>query len=454
MYSSTQTVADIEAIREAVGVERLAVYGTSYGTELAQAYVTRYPDHVSRLVLDAPIDVALGGFELREDRVRAASISFDDLLDTCAGTPRCAADIPTATLAVAYDSLRAALAAQPVTTSYFGSDGASGRTVVLTAGKLEQVVDVYLANPNVRRLLLRALTSASVGDLGPLARMWALTRESGDQESSQTRGGFSVATYYSTQCADHPIRGDEVSDRIAVYIDSASTIGANRVTSPFFNDLPCVFWSAGLDIEPTPDWQKPTVPSMVIASRLDPIASFQSALAVAARIGAQGVWVEGSEHGVIGREGECVVEAVTAFLLERATGDRSCPGSPTPDYLPLPQRHVADYADVLDAMTSVEFEITSLPEIATWNGGGELTAGCRDGGQIRARRVGGQDHYSLVDCAMLPGWPMTGEGVGSIGGGLIELAVSVPDGRLAYTKSRGTRRVEGTLDGQYVRFER
>lgn len=90
-----------------------------------------------RLLLDAPIDVALNRFDLRENRVRAASLSLDALLDRCEAISRCARDTPTATLGEAYDSLRLALADRPATASYFGSDGASRQTVVLIAGKLE-----------------------------------------------------------------------------------------------------------------------------------------------------------------------------------------------------------------------------------------------------------------------------------------------------------------------------
>jgi pimeloyl-ACP methyl ester carboxylesterase len=38
MYSSQQTVRDIEAIRKSLGWETVAVYGASYGAELAQSY--------------------------------------------------------------------------------------------------------------------------------------------------------------------------------------------------------------------------------------------------------------------------------------------------------------------------------------------------------------------------------------------------------------------------------
>ena len=54
-YTTAQTVADIEAIRQAGGYEKLVLYGTSYGTKVAERYAQTYPDRVSALVLDSVV---------------------------------------------------------------------------------------------------------------------------------------------------------------------------------------------------------------------------------------------------------------------------------------------------------------------------------------------------------------------------------------------------------------
>src|SRR5580700_10950098 len=50
-----QPIADIEAIRQAGGYEKLVLYGTSYGTKVAERYAQTYPSHVSALVLDSVV---------------------------------------------------------------------------------------------------------------------------------------------------------------------------------------------------------------------------------------------------------------------------------------------------------------------------------------------------------------------------------------------------------------
>src|SRR5215218_385569 len=55
-YTTPDTVADMEAIRRAVGARSLTLFGISYGTELALAYARAYPGRVDRLILDSVVD--------------------------------------------------------------------------------------------------------------------------------------------------------------------------------------------------------------------------------------------------------------------------------------------------------------------------------------------------------------------------------------------------------------
>lgn len=50
-YTTWESAADIDAVREALGAERVNLLGISYGTHLALATLKRYPDRIDRLVL-------------------------------------------------------------------------------------------------------------------------------------------------------------------------------------------------------------------------------------------------------------------------------------------------------------------------------------------------------------------------------------------------------------------
>jgi pimeloyl-ACP methyl ester carboxylesterase len=54
-YDTTATVADLDAIRQALGLDRWALLGVSYGTYVAERYARAHPDRVTRLVLDSVV---------------------------------------------------------------------------------------------------------------------------------------------------------------------------------------------------------------------------------------------------------------------------------------------------------------------------------------------------------------------------------------------------------------
>lgn len=61
-YTTRDYLADLEALRRELGVERWNIVGGSYGTRVALSYVQAYPDSLRTVVLDGvvPQDVALG----------------------------------------------------------------------------------------------------------------------------------------------------------------------------------------------------------------------------------------------------------------------------------------------------------------------------------------------------------------------------------------------------------
>jgi pimeloyl-ACP methyl ester carboxylesterase len=54
-YTTADTVADIDALREALGVEQITLDGASYGSYVAERYALAHPGNVARLVLDSVV---------------------------------------------------------------------------------------------------------------------------------------------------------------------------------------------------------------------------------------------------------------------------------------------------------------------------------------------------------------------------------------------------------------
>ena len=54
-FTTAATVADLEALRRSLGVDKLTLDGVSYGTFVAERYALAHPTHVARLVLDSVV---------------------------------------------------------------------------------------------------------------------------------------------------------------------------------------------------------------------------------------------------------------------------------------------------------------------------------------------------------------------------------------------------------------
>jgi pimeloyl-ACP methyl ester carboxylesterase len=80
-YGTRENVLDLEAVRRALGVERVALFGLSYGTKQALAYALAYPTQVERLLLDSVVP-ADGQSPLGLESLRAVG---DSLRSICHG---------------------------------------------------------------------------------------------------------------------------------------------------------------------------------------------------------------------------------------------------------------------------------------------------------------------------------------------------------------------------------
>ena len=91
-YSTIENARDVEALRRALGFDQWNVWGISYGSILAQAYLKQDPEGVRAAVIDAIVplqqDVTFHRIAKYFDRV------MNILQETCDADPKCAARYP------------------------------------------------------------------------------------------------------------------------------------------------------------------------------------------------------------------------------------------------------------------------------------------------------------------------------------------------------------------------
>jgi pimeloyl-ACP methyl ester carboxylesterase len=85
---TTDTAADFDTLRDAVGADQITLYGFSYGTYLAQVYATLYPDRVKALIMDGVVDPDRVFYQSNIDQDRAFQKSFEKFFAWIGRHPR------------------------------------------------------------------------------------------------------------------------------------------------------------------------------------------------------------------------------------------------------------------------------------------------------------------------------------------------------------------------------
>ncbi len=334
LYTTANTVADIEAIRQAGGYEKLVLYGTSYGTKVAEAYAQAYPQRVEGLVLDSV--VTPNGPDPLERPTFAAVPRI--LRQMCAaGACSHITTNPVADVArVVARSDRAPLRGRVI-----APDGKAHEVPV----NAQELIGILLAGDFSRPLraeFLTAVAAGARGDTAPLARMLA-TAGSGERE----REDFDVPLYFATTCEEQDFPWNRTANPAARLAQAAAAAKALPASAfaPFTTadaleagDLrACAHWpyttpAPGLDEAPFPN-----VPTLILSGAEDLRTPTSGARELASQIpGAQLVVVPYTGHAVLVNEPTpCAREAMIALLSSAAV--KQCrAGAPPPSLLPPP----------------------------------------------------------------------------------------------------------------------
>ncbi len=90
-YGSAASAADVDAIRQALGIEQWNLFGVSYGTRLAQTVMRDFPGGVRSVILDSAYPVE---GDLYENYPRSQNDAFRVFFDSCAADAECNAQYP------------------------------------------------------------------------------------------------------------------------------------------------------------------------------------------------------------------------------------------------------------------------------------------------------------------------------------------------------------------------
>jgi pimeloyl-ACP methyl ester carboxylesterase len=310
-YGTRDQAEDIEAVRQAIGANQIAVMGVSYGTQLALTYAGLHPANVERLILDsvAPPE-GRDPFSLNVIRALPATLASYCAGALCRGV--------TGNFPGEIAALANAIEAKPLRGTVLV--GGRKRTVTMTGEDLLGLAIDADLNPVVQSELPAAVHEARSGDPALLLRLFYLDATA----QAEPAESISIGQFVSTLCTDGPFpwapgtpasgRGPTISSAIAAL--PAGSFGpfgnwaANLGTASL-----CELWPDALGTT-LPAAPLPDVPALILSGGLDLRTPMANAADVAARF-RQGrlVIVPGVGHSVMTADlSFCAVKTVRLWL--------------------------------------------------------------------------------------------------------------------------------------------
>lgn len=246
-YTTLASIRDLDAVRAALGADKIDLFGLSYGTKFAQAYIREFPDRVRSAILmsAAPMDLKTPLFHARN-----AEETLQQVFDDCAADAECAAAYPS--LMSDFDALVAQFAQGPVRMNT--PDG----ELDVERGPFMEAMRGQLGVEIGQRRLPRLIAAGAKGDFAPFVK--AMTSGPG--------GIFAEGLYLSLECAE----GAALIDDSEIEAATANTfLGRYRVdeqraacaewpiadvppafSEPVVSDVPVLLISGGRDyVTPT-----------------------------------------------------------------------------------------------------------------------------------------------------------------------------------------------------------
>jgi pimeloyl-ACP methyl ester carboxylesterase len=303
-YTTDRFIEDLEEVRAGLDYDTINLYGASYGSRAALAYMRRHPERIRSVVLDA---VAGPDLVLFRDMPRDGQRSLDLLFERCAADAACNAAFPN--VRAEYGELLARLAepqaiaiAHPLTNEPLEFQ--------LTRDRLSQYVFNILYSAEFQSLLPLLIHNAhETGDYAPLIIQALAIGQS---------AGVYPGLLYAVACSE---------DAPLIDAEEAAAIQAETSFGSFADDFQaiCANWPRAAVAADLREPLQSDIPTLLLSGGSDPVTPPDYAEIVAATLpNSRHLVVPGYGHGVLAVG--CMPRVVAQFIRDGGADalDTSC----------------------------------------------------------------------------------------------------------------------------------
>jgi len=298
-YNSENAIRDFDGVRAALGHEKIAIYGGSYGTRAGLVYMRMFPESLSTVVLDSvgPIEVPIGLFG------QSAARSFAMLLENCQKEESCQKAYPN--LAQEFKQVTDSLEKEPVNITIPHPRLGTPTTLLVNKSKFVSTIFMQLYSTEGRALVPLIIHQASLGNFAPYTGLTA---------AGETGMNMFIGLTFNIVCnEDIP----KVTDAMFAH-DAANDF--NGAVNQNVWKTACPLWP---QYRPSDEFYQPVtadIPTLIISGELDPVTPPSNGDYSAKTIpNNKHIVMKNSSHtpGVSG----CAINIINEFLNEKNPND-------------------------------------------------------------------------------------------------------------------------------------
>ncbi|MDX1873543.1 alpha/beta hydrolase [Mycolicibacterium sp. 120266] len=295
---------DLDAMRQAVGDDKLTYLGYSYGTRIGGTYAELFPDKVRAMILDGAVDPNADPVEADIRQAKAFQTAFDNYAADCATNPDCPLGTDPAKAVDVYHSLVNPLVDKPAPTK-------DPRGLSYSDAIVGTILPLY--SPNLWRHLTKGLTELKNGrgdTMLALADLY-MGRDADGHYNNSTDVRVAV------NCVDEP----PITDRATVVDEDrrAREVAPFMSYGDFTGHAPlgtCAFWPVPPTSTPHQLKVSGLPPTLVVSTTNDPATPYQAGVDLAKQLGGALLTFEGTQHTVVFQGNTCVDDIAAKYLVD------------------------------------------------------------------------------------------------------------------------------------------
>jgi pimeloyl-ACP methyl ester carboxylesterase len=251
-YTTSVAIEDFDDVRRALGYEKINLYGGSYGTTVALAYLRRYRENVRSVVLAG---VAPTNLRLPLHFAKGAQYAMDHLMDDCAADTACRAAFPN--LRDEFRAVLDRLGKGPVGIELINPLTKKSQRINLIRGVFVERLRMMLYDRGTASIVPLLIHRAYQGDFAPFI-LATLPQARGIYQS------LSLGMYFSVTCSESvPFFSEEDVKRET----NGTFLGDYRVR---VHVNACREWALAAEPRSFTDAVKSDAPVLMLSGEVDP----------------------------------------------------------------------------------------------------------------------------------------------------------------------------------------